>query len=579
MKTTWSPGGRRYALIMLASLGWGKLRGGVVITDVLVDNKAAAHMAIQESEGGALSPLRVQESAHSIVFRFTESPFRNRPAARLRYRLEGYDSSWHDLPLKMRVLLHFQASGQIIFQQEYFLEGETAGWSGSVETSEYLACRKEIEVPERADSVKIAFVTHGDNVGVGVIGIDAVRLAVERHGDARPTIYDLGFGQGMDTHNPHDLRSYWMSEGSVIDIAQLGVRRSPLLHPILVLRDDDAINYGNWSLKPAHVVPVMPGDWLTVEWRIAHSIGSSGPGEARYADLKPGTYTFRVAAFRPNGEATGVECALPITIVPALYRRGEFWLVLLALGIAGAALLARATEAARVRRCVAAMKYEQALECERIRIARDLHDEMGAGLSAIAMQSDSIYRECCNCVSPETGQRIQSVCQTAMELVRAVDEIVWAVNPANDTVERFVNYLTQCAEHYLDMAGLRFRFDVQRELPDVILAGAMRHSLFMAVKEAICNAAKHAKADLLWLRVRVNTVELAITVEDNGVGFDPGCLTKDGTRNGVANMRRRMEESAGRFELWSEPGQGTRVTFTVSLAQEITGAADRSTLQ
>jgi signal transduction histidine kinase len=274
---------------------------------------------------------------------------------------------------------------------------------------------------------------------------------------------------------------------------------------------------------------------------------------------------FRVAAFQPNGEATGVECALPVIVVPAFYRRVDFWLVLAALAATVTALVGRAVEVGRVRRRVAAMEREQVLERERARIARDLHDEMGAGLSAIAMQSDWIRRECGGTASPETRHRIETVCQSAVELVRSVDEIVWAVNPSNDTVERFVNYLTQYTEQYLDAAGVRFRFDIPRDLPGVGLAGSMRHNLFLAVKEALRNAVKHAKAELLWLRVSAEGGVLAITVEDNGRGFDPGRLAADGTHNGVGNMRRRMQEVAGRFEVSSQPGRGTRVTFAVPL--------------
>ena len=216
-----------------------------------------------------------------------------------------------------------------------------------------------------------------------------------------------------------------------------------------------------------------------------------------------------------------------------------------------------------MHRRVAAMEHEQALERERSRIARDLHDEMGAGLSAIAMQSDWIRRECADIASPETRHRIETVCQSSVELVRTVDEIVWAVNPSNDTVERFVNYLTQYTEQYLDTAGVRFRFDIPRELPAALLTGSMRHNLFLAVKEALRNAVKHAKAELIWLRVNVETGQLTIIVEDNGKGFDPAKMAADGTHNGVGNMRRRMEEVAGTFEVWSQSEQGTRVTFAV----------------
>ena len=562
---SWGARGVGYAVAILCACA---VQANVVVTGVSVDGKAVPQAELQDPTGDSFRSLRLRDSMREVVFNFAEKPAVQTPAARLRYKLEGYDARWIDRPIMMRLLLHFSdEKREIVGQKEFFMQGETPGWCGNVETSEYVSRREQVVVPDRATSVKLAFLSHGGSEGVGLIGIDAVRVTLERTGEAQPRVFDLRI-KGPDVAQPNGSPVNWMREGSSLNIARLGIRSLPSPHPVLVLDDEDNLNYGNWSLdlRTEQNVTLMPGDRLTVAWQTAHSLGGSGLGLAEYSSLKPGVYTFRVAGFRANGEATGMECALPIIIAPALYRRGEFWLVLLALVVAGGALIAWAVAVARVHRRVAAMEHEQALERERARIARDLHDEMGAGLSAIAMQSDWIRRECGGTASPETRNRIETVCQSSVELVRTVDEIVWAVNPSNDTVERFVNYLTQYAEQYLDAADLRFRFDIPRELPAALLAGSMRHNLFLAVKEALRNAVKHAKAELIWLRVNVETGQLTIIVEDNGKGFDPAGMATDGTHNGVGNMRRRMEEVAGRFEVWSQPGKGARVTFEVPLA-------------
>jgi signal transduction histidine kinase len=539
---------------------------GVLITQVTVDGKAVPRAELQDPAGGGFRALRLRESMREVVFNFAENPAVQVPSARLRYKLEGLAPYWIDVPMKMRLLLQFfSEKRETVAQKEFFLEGETLGWRGNVEASEYVSRREQCVVPDRATGVKLAFLSHGGNEGVGLIGIDAVRVSVERTGEAQPRVFDLSI-KGLDIARPNGIPVNWMREGSSLNITQLGIRSYPAPHPVLVLDDEDNLNYGNWSLDLGKELMLKPGDRLTVEWQTAHSIGASGSGGARYSALKPGVYTFRVAGFRSNGEATGTECALPIIIVPALYRRSEFWLVLMAFAVVVTLLFWRVVEVGRVRRHVAAIERERVLERERSRIARDLHDEMGAGLSAIAMQSDWIRRECGDTASPETRNRIETVCQSAVELVRTVDEIVWAVNPSNDTVDRFVNYLTQYTEQYLDAAGMSFRFDIPRELPSAMLAGSMRHNLFLAVKEALRNTVKHAKAELIWLRVNVEPGQLTITVEDNGKGFDPAKMAADGTHNGVGNMRRRMEEVAGRFEVWSQPGKGARVTFAVSLA-------------
>lgn len=540
------------------------LRADVVITRVVVDGKDVSSSALTATSGHGGVPLRLRDSVRSIEFAFSERPFVARPSARLRYRLEGVDMAWKDLPQKIRVLLIFRnGDQQVVAQREFSLSGETPNWTGSVETSEYVNRREDLVVPESARSVRIAFLTHGGDVGVGVIGIDGVALTVRGESSGEVRRYDFSLPKETDVIGYKQNVASWWREGSALDIARLGLRSTPSPHPILVLVDDDALNYGNWSLSVPASVPVLPGDRLTVEWQNAYSVGASVSGTAYYEWLKPGTYTFRVAAFHVNGDPTGLECALPVTIFPPFYSRNEFWLVLAALAAAVAALIARVVEVGRVRRRVEVMEQEQALDHERARIARDLHDEMGAGLSSIAMQCDWIRRECADTVPLTTCQRIDSVCGSAVELVRTVDEIVWAVNPSNDTIERVVNYLTQYTEQYLDAAGLRFRFDISREVPSGLLTGSVRHLLFLAVKEALHNVVKHAECELLWLKVKIRDGWLVVTVEDNGKGFDMNMQMPDGLCDGLFNMRRRMQEASGRVEITSQPGGGTRVTFAV----------------
>jgi signal transduction histidine kinase len=333
-----------------------------------------------------------------------------------------------------------------------------------------------------------------------------------------------------------------------------------------VIRDDDPKNYGNWSLAPGHRIPVQPGDQLTVQWQTAHSIGASGPGQADYGRLKPGSYWFRVAALKANGEPNGQEASLPIEVVRPVYFRWEFWLVLGAVAAGGAAWLGRVAVHRRMQRRIARMEQERALERERARIARDLHDDIGAGLTEIAMQSDWVRRDLLQGPTADTQRRIERVCQSAVSLVRNVDEIVWAVNPANDTLERFVNYLAQSSEQFLEAAGLRVRFDIPEQLPVGPLTGAQRHFLFLAVREALNNAVKHARADLVRLAVQADASRMLIAVEDNGCGFVPEATGIEGTHDGLENMQRRMSEIGGQFHLTSCPGGGTRVEFCVPLA-------------
>jgi signal transduction histidine kinase len=542
----------------------------VTISQLVIDGEAQVLQVSSAEPSRAARPLRVPASARHLEFHFTENGRDGRPAARLRFQLEGHDDAWRDLPVQMRAIVRFRdRDNQIIGGADFSLQGETPGWRGNLDDSDYVARSEQTTAPARAVTARIAFLTHGGDAGLGLIGIDGVRLRVQGAENANARDYDLSVTAGSDLNDPTGSPRLWGREGgSRADLARLWQRATPTAHPILVLEDDDPTQYGVWTTKAEPRISVLAGDRLTLEWQTAHSIGKSGPGQASYPRLKPGRYWFRVAAAKASGELTGQEVSLPIEVVAPWYLRWEFWLVLAALAGGATVGVRQIVLRRRMQRRLAEVEREQALERERARIARDLHDEVGAGLSEIAMQSDWVRRDLAQGPTADTRRRIEQVCQSAVELTRSVDEIVWAVTPANDTLPRFANYLTQSTEQFLDAAGVRLRFDLPPELPAIALPGKVRHFLFLAVREALNNATKHARADLVRLELVTNADGLRLAVEDNGVGFDPEKAGAAGTHEGLDSMRRRMEEIGGQLQLTTRPGGGTRVEFRVPLPPE-----------
>lgn len=539
----------------------------VKISQVGVEGQPQDAQASSEFPAPTAKPLRLSSTAQTLQFRFTESNPQGRPTARLRYKLEGYDDSWRDLPVQMRVLVHFRdRDNRGVGSAEFYFEGESPGWRGTLVDSDFLQRREQVTVPDRATSAHLSFLTHGGETGMGVIALDAIRVRVEAAGTHPPEVFDLSVTQGDDLSDPMGKPDNWTREtGSRPELARLQIRPIPTPHPILVLEDDDPNNYGNWSTMPLKGIPVRAGERLTLEWEVAHSLGRSGPGQANYPQLKPGRYWFRVATAKANGQVTGQEVSLPIVVVAPIYHRVEFWLVLVALAGGGTVGARQLLVQRRIQRRLAEVEHQQTLERERARIARDLHDDIGAGLTEIAMQSDWVRRDLVHGPTADTLRRIERVCQSAVELTRSVDEMVWAVTPANDTVARFANYLAQSTEQFLDAAGLRVRFDIPRELPVTALPGKVRHSLFLAVREALNNVTKHARADLVRLEISVEDTGLRLAIEDNGCGLALEQLGAAGTHEGLNTMRRRMEEIGGQFHLTSRPGSGTRVEFFTPL--------------
>lgn len=563
---------RRCGLIAMACLFGVSLRAGVGITCVTVDGKAVPREQIQDPAGGGLRTLRVRESARDVVFGFAEDPAVQAPAARLRYKLEGYDTRWIDKPITMRLLLHFyDEKHEIVGQKEFYLEGETPGWRGNVEASGYVSRREQVVVPEKAFSLKLAFVSHGGNEGVGLIGIDAVRVAVERTGEAQTSVLELSI-QGSDLARPSGTPVNWMREGSSLNIAQLGTRSLPSAHPVLVLDDEDNLNYGNWSLDLWKKLELRPGDRLTVEWQTAHSIGGSGAGVASYSSLKPGVYTFRVAGFRSNGEATGEECTLPVVIVPALYRRSEFWLVLAAVAFVVALLTWRAVEVGRMRQRVAKMEREQELERERARIAQDLHDDIGANLSQISILTTLAGRR--DATVEERNGLAEEAAAVARQTIRSFDQIVWSINPRNDTVQSLVQYLCNSAEDLMASTGIRCQLNAEGKFPELALSPQARWAVLMAAKEALHNVIKHSGATCVEVRISFDDGVLQVIVADDGRGLGAGGNRSDeqvtpvpgaAHGNGLRNMRQRMGEVGGECRIGNKPDGGVNVVLRLKV--------------
>jgi signal transduction histidine kinase len=202
-----------------------------------------------------------------------------------------------------------------------------------------------------------------------------------------------------------------------------------------------------------------------------------------------------------------------------------------------------------------------ALEAERARIARDMHDELGAGVTRIKLLSELIEREV---PSPTRAfGHARRISRIAAELAQSMDEIVWSVNPEKDRLEHLVSYLGAFTEELLGATHLGFRLDFPEHVPDIHLPPEVRHHLFLAVKEALNNAIKHSHATTVTVGLALAGDRLEISVRDDGRGLDTGSLPGD--RNGLRNLRQRLKSIGGDCAVESQPGAGTTVRLGVTL--------------
>ena len=283
----------------------------------------------------------------------------------------------------------------------------------------------------------------------------------------------------------------------------------------------------------------------------------------RYNKLPPGTYRFHVKACNEDGVWNEVGASVGLTVLPPYWA--TWWFRTLAavviLGLVAALVFYISTQ--RLQRQLATMRQQELLEKERARIARDIHDQLGASLTQLALLGELAEADKDSPADVQTHAR--QICQSARETTRTLDEIVWTVNPSNDTLEGVVNYVCKYAQEYLAVAGLRYRLEVPSELPDASIAPEVRHNVFLAAKEAVTNIVRHARASSAWMRLHLASDRFTLELEDDGKGAAAMDAKRAATRNGLTNMRKRMEDVGGAFEFIQGPEGGTIVRLTAPL--------------
>jgi signal transduction histidine kinase len=203
------------------------------------------------------------------------------------------------------------------------------------------------------------------------------------------------------------------------------------------------------------------------------------------------------------------------------------------------------------------VEQQHALEQERARIAQDLHDELGSGLTEISMLG--ARARSASAPVEKRGRHLEQMGEKARQMVTALDEIVWAMNPTHDSLASMVSYFSLYAERFLGLANIAWRFEAPLTPVDQAVDSRRRHQLFLAFKEGLTNVVRHSGATEVRVSIQVEQGHILLTIADNGRGLPPGGPTEE--MDGVANMRDRLEKLGGRFEVKSQAGQGTIVRF------------------
>jgi len=334
-----------------------------------------------------------------------------------------------------------------------------------------------------------------------------------------------------------------------------GTRRFEFHYSAIDLLDSQALRF-QYKLEG------MDRDW----------VNAGNQRTAYYSQLPPGNYTFRVMVGERDGQWHEAPESVRLQVIPRFWERR--WVQMLAatffaLGIAGLLVL---EDRRKLKRRWEWMEMQNAVGKERMRIARDIHDNLGSSLTHIAQLSELAQADFDQ--PKEAKSHIDEIFTTARQVARSVDEIVWAIDPANDSLEHSFAYIFKMAQDFLRTGGIKCRLDLPETFPAHSFSSSVRHHLYLAVREALNNIVKHAAASEVRLRLYVNVKResVTITIADNGRGFNiptgaPATSGPPGTTggHGLGNMMYRLKTIGGRCELESHPGQGTLIRLILPL--------------
>jgi signal transduction histidine kinase len=295
--------------------------------------------------------------------------------------------------------------------------------------------------------------------------------------------------------------------------------------------------------------------WVNADTRTAH-----------YGPLPPHDYCFRVLACNSEGVWNETGATVAFEVLPYFYQTLWFKTLVSVAILGGVAFAVRRVVTRKYRRQLVLMEQQHAIERDRARIAKDIHDDIGAGLTQITLLTELARRE-----PAQTGSNLERISDSARTLTKAMDEIVWAVDPQHDTFDGLMDYISAYAEDFLRVAGIRCRMDLPMALPAMRVDAELRYNLFLALKEALNNIVKHSKATEVWLRLRIEPKSFTLVIEDNGRGLiaggDGSSADRIASGCGLENMRKRLTAVGGHCKIQSLDGQGTQVEMSVAIKE------------
>lgn len=395
---------------------------------------------------------------------------------------------------------------------------------------------------------------------VGLVGYSPVSDFQPTSCKSKDGLLVFATHKGVISINPSQCRANTNLPPVLVDEILVNDEKISIRDNITLTHDAKKIEFKISAIEFSAPNQVKVRHWL--EGFDSTWIDEGGQRSFSYPRLPPGKYVLKISACNPDGIWNETVAPLTITVLPAWWQL--HW-VQIGVGILAAAILTltvRRWSHRRLQLKLERLEQKQAMERERARIAKNLHDDLGGTLTEIGLLADLTTREA---RSPE---KIKSAGEFFSErvrgLARTLDTIVWTVNPKNDSLDELATYLCGFSQELFALSRVRCRIDMAGDIPPIPLTPEQRSNLFLTAKEAMSNIVKHSGATEARLRIKMEGDCFCVSIEDNGRGFQPDAM-KNGKRNGLTNMRSRIEELHGLFSLSSVLGKGTAVSFSIRL--------------
>jgi signal transduction histidine kinase/ligand-binding sensor domain-containing protein len=358
--------------------------------------------------------------------------------------------------------------------------------------------------------------------------------------DGRIMISGLGRYSVVDPANirsnpnqyPIVITSAKINDREIIPFAQPGIIHLDYDQNVLSF-DYRLLNYSN-SLDNTYRYQLVgfDKDWVNAGTRTS----------AFYTNLPPGHYTFRVMGANSDGIWSETTAQIQFDIATPWWQ--TWWFK----GLAIAAVVALAYYLYRLR-----LQKALAIERTRLRIARDLHDDVGSALSSIYMMNTVATKKIET--DPDTARRMsEKAGNTSLDMMNTMSDIIWSINPVNDNMQQMIHRMREFAINTLEAKGINCVFTTDKKIEDSRLSMELRHDLYLVFKELVNNAAKYSGAQNCNIELQYTDGQLQLAVSDDGHGFDQTLPHKG---NGLNNIKKRCENMQAEHRLYTKEGEGT----------------------